>query len=90
MMAADELGTCRSCRAPIRWAHTQKGHRIPLDPEPVEGGNLVEVAPGIVRVVEPGDPSGARFVSHFATCPNAGAHRRRGRDRGRAPQAVTA
>lgn len=26
---------CRSCGKPIEWATTPKGHRVPLDPEPV-------------------------------------------------------
>ena len=26
---------CRSCGQPIAWATTAKGHRIPLDPDPV-------------------------------------------------------
>jgi hypothetical protein len=38
---------CRSCDAPITWAVTRKGRRIPLDPEPVAGGNIkVQEIPG--------------------------------------------
>jgi hypothetical protein len=71
---------CRSCNAPIRWAQTEVGRAIPLDAEPVQGGNIelttttnrhgavVQVA----RIVE-----GGEWQSHFATCPNAAQHRRR-------------
>ena len=38
------MGTCRSCGAGIRWARTLKGKAIPLDPSPVDDGNLVVVA----------------------------------------------
>jgi hypothetical protein len=69
---------CRSCGAEIRWARTVAGKRIPLDPQPVEGGNLAPtfgpVGQILVRVV--GRPwNGRRWRSHFATCPNRNAHR---------------
>lgn len=81
---ADE---CRSCSAPIRWALTQKGRRIPLDPDPVPDGNLV-LAPAVeprstptaIALTRHNDPplnpDTPRYRSHFATCPNARAHRR--------------
>ena len=66
---------------------------MPLDPEPVDHGNVVrlrfrpptdpraaEVV--LVRVLSAGDvvePHVPRYVSHFVTCPDAQAHRRRGR-----------
>jgi len=31
---------CRSCNANILWAVTTKGKRIPIDPTPVEDGNI--------------------------------------------------
>jgi len=70
------MSTCRSCNAPILWARSAKGKRrpMPLDPEPVPGGN-VELVDGEAWVVKP-DPNVPRYVSHFATCPNAGQHRR--------------
>lgn len=37
-MRAD--GNCSSCNAPIRWAITQAGKRMPLNPSPVQGGNV--------------------------------------------------
>lgn len=31
-----KTATCRSCHAPIQWALTRKGHRMPLNTVPVE------------------------------------------------------
>lgn len=82
------MNTCKSCGAPIMWAETAKGHRIPIDPEPVLGGNILLSH----RDVEPSLPPLATvfahafensdeptYKSHFATCPNASSHRRRNR-----------
>jgi hypothetical protein len=68
---------CRSCGAPIDWAITVRGSRIPLDIGRRLGpdGN-VSVVDGIAHVVKPGD--GDR-ISHFVTCPNADRHRKRDR-----------
>lgn len=73
---------CRSCRKPILWAETEKGRRIPIDPDPVSDGNVVlqrrdgfRPPLAIVRFVIPtGD--GPRFKSHFATCPEASKFRK--------------
>lgn len=35
-----EIKTCGSCGAPIVWATTAHGRRIPVDPDPVPDGNL--------------------------------------------------
>lgn len=35
------MAACRSCGAPIVWAITSRGERIPLNPEPVEEGRFV-------------------------------------------------
>lgn len=70
---------CRTCGAPILWAHTRHGMRLPVDPIPVSGGNLeliMDQPAGPVAVyVEATDE--IRHVSHFATCPDATRHRRR-------------
>jgi hypothetical protein len=64
---------CRTCKRPIVWAITATGKRIPLDPEPVKGGNL-RLVDG--RALAARDEPGPRFVTHFATCPFASEHRR--------------
>ena len=73
----------------MMWVLIQKtGKLMPVDPEPVQDGNIVleERAPGM-------DPLGTvyanpnavpieatqRYVSHFVTCPNADKHRKRKR-----------
>jgi hypothetical protein len=72
---------CRSCNQEIRWAQTTKGKAIPLDVEPREDGNLVlerdaegnDIARGFSPLIHTGKP---RYVSHFATCPQANAWRK--------------
>ena len=66
--------TCRSCGAPIEWAVSPAGKRLPLDVA-FGPGNLLLDQHGVARVVRDGE--GTRR-SHFASCPNAGQHRRRG------------
>lgn len=84
---APRVSACRSCGAEIVWAYTPAGKRIPVDARPVDGGNvLLHRAPGqdptatvIGKAVQPalfGDDS-PRYVSHFATCPDADQHRSR-------------
>lgn len=80
MTAPRPTQTCKSCEQPIRWAVTEKGHRIPVDPEPTATGNLLleERAGGAVFAVPV--PQGTmaralRYASHFATCPHAAHHR---------------
>ena len=66
------MSRCRSCEAPIEWALTPKGARIPLDVGIRSDGNIV-VDDGVARVVPAGE--GDR-VSHFATCRDAAKYRR--------------
>lgn len=69
--------TCRKCQKPILWSRTENNKRIPLDPEPVYGGNVVLEANGaLARIVTP-DKSVKRLQSHFATCPYAGDFRKK-------------
>ena len=71
------MPNCRTCGVEIIWSRTENGKAIPLDPEPVFGGNVVlECNGALARVVKP-DPGVKRHVSHFKTCPQAGQHRRR-------------
>lgn len=73
---------CRSCAAPMFWAETSNGKRIPLDQQPVHDGNMrILLRPGLIPLafslkelegfaytdkVSPG-----AYVSHFATCPQS-------------------
>lgn len=78
------MSACASCGAPVRWAMTTKGRRMPLDLDPRDDGNIT-VAPqpgGFDRATvwgnsREGMPPGPRYVSHFATCSAAARHRRR-------------
>jgi hypothetical protein len=73
---------CRSCNAPIRWAETEKGRRIPIDAQPVEDGNIVLQDRGkfrpplaIVHFIPPQDVT--VYKSHFATCKQANRWRKK-------------
>jgi hypothetical protein len=77
-----QSATCRSCGGSIRWVLTGKGRRMPVDPDPVDNGNVtLAVVAGVVHATVHGDATGitgvARYISHFATCPEAHKHRRR-------------
>jgi hypothetical protein len=73
---------CRRCGAPIGFARTANGKMMPLDPEPVEDGNVFVVeAPGSVTAIVASKanptPPGEPHLSHFATCPAAESFRRK-------------
>lgn len=55
---------CRSCRARIIWFETPRGKKMPVDADTVEADD--------------DELDLSRHQSHFASCPNAGQHRRRG------------
>lgn len=69
------MSVCKSCGARIVWAVTEIERRgIPVDEQTNMAGNLIFVADGnAVRVVPPGQ---GKYISHFATCPNAKKHRK--------------
>jgi hypothetical protein len=79
-----ELGArrCSSCRAPILWTWTENGKRMPVDFAPTLDGTIA-ISVGEhegrrawrSRVAQIGEAV-VRRKSHFATCPNADAHRR--------------
>ena len=71
--------TCRSCGAPIRWERTVNGKAIPLDPDPVADGNFGIRNDGKVASIHGFPDDAPRYVTHFATCPNAAQHRGRPR-----------
>lgn len=63
---------CRSCPASIRWALTPLGARIPLDVAPVTVYTMDESTVAARMVEYPAlEPL---YLSHFASCPNAGQH----------------
>ena len=48
------MSRCRSCGAEVVWSKTENDRNIPLDPEPVLGGNVIlECHGALARVVEP-------------------------------------
>ena len=87
MTREDEVAACRSCGAPIVWTRTTQGSMMPLDQDPADNGNVIYTGSWstsrsgsrvpVVRVIDPEHPTlrgvdpGDRFVSHFATCPQA-------------------
>ena len=77
--------TCRSCHAPIIWGLSAKtGSRIPVNEEPHALGQLLlrpspeHDEPLVYHAsTTPPDEGEFHYVSHFATCPQAGDWRRR-------------
>lgn len=57
---------CRSCNARIIWLKTKSGKNMPTDADTVSVGDTEF------------DPDSAH-ISHFATCPRADSHRKRGK-----------
>lgn len=76
---------CRSCKAPVRWAMTDAGKRMPLDAEPNPKGEWRLAAapagelPRAVHVPESRRDALERelMIPHWATCPYADRHRRK-------------
>lgn len=81
---------CRSCHAPVIWCITEQAKTMPVDAEPSAAGTLTLQwrerssalpggAPPLAKVVR----ADLRFgrtdlrTSHFATCPQASAWRKR-------------
>ncbi len=85
-------GHCASCGARVLWATTAEGKRMPLDPRPSEAaGNVTAVVTRgrlISTVLTKRHAARLRatraqplYLSHFATCPQADQHRRKGKTR---------
>jgi hypothetical protein len=80
------VSACRSCGAAVIWTRTAAGGKpMPVDAEPVEGGNVLlsrgraGIGTPTATVLAPGTPMPVgviRYASHFATCPHANDHRR--------------
>lgn len=58
---------CRSCQAEIVWIKTSSGKPMPCDPK-------------LITVVTDEGVTVKGRLSHFATCPNAGQHRKKKTD----------
>lgn len=72
-------GRCRSCGAAVRWAVTVAGKRLPLDPEPCPGGNVLLHDNGRAEVLGPEARAahpGVLYLPHWASCPHAARHRK--------------
>lgn len=97
----DRPPTCRACKAPLIWAVTAaNGKPIPVDPEPRDDGNLelgrrVPLKGGgsalLATVIDLDQlplfelETPPRYVSHFATCPDADRFRKANRQPSGAP-----
>lgn len=69
------MTSCRTCGADIRWLRLAKsGKAIPIDPNPNPEGTLI-IKDGMGHTA-PEDHKGPRYMTHFATCPDAKYHRR--------------
>jgi hypothetical protein len=83
-MPGRDLGRCtgRGCGAPIWWAVTVGGRRIPIDPDPDPAGTIVPVLIDGARRVQvltgaELPAQGRAYVPHWATCQDSAAFRRR-------------
>jgi hypothetical protein len=75
------VSACRSCGAPILWAVTPGGRRIPLDADPDDAGNIALDTSSLKAVAvfvadADGTDTRPRYRSHFASCPQAEGWRR--------------
>lgn len=81
-----QIARCRSCRARVVWTtNTATGKRMPVDAEPMVGGNVMLTAGNdgprstTVGRDEQRERAGRReelYVSHFATCADSDQWRR--------------
>lgn len=79
---------CKSCGNEIIWRYNEtSGRRMPIDAVPTAKGNIMLHDDGqAAHVVPRGSLAEIRslgidlYISHFATCPQASAHRRGRRD----------
>jgi hypothetical protein len=86
-MADFARASCRSCNGAVIWTtNVQTGKRMPVNPTPRLGGNVVLTTGNDgpeARVLPPSEAKEREargmelYVSHFATCPNATSWRRR-------------
>lgn len=73
-----DVSRCKSCHEPIRWVRIN-GRPMPVDYFPRADGSVFVMANGNARVLPVAERARSispLYVSHFATCRNAAAHRR--------------
>ena len=70
---------CRSCGAPVVWAITESGKRMPVDAKSDDRGRLRLYVDnlGVVHVTHDPFSATVHFRPHFATCPDAESWRKR-------------
>ena len=68
------MSICKSCGAEIFWQKLPNGKLMPYDAEPY----LVVTEEDVKNPAYWCDKEGAYHITHFATCPNANQHRKRG------------
>lgn len=81
------MALCKGCGAPITWIKSAAGKVIPCDSKPKRywlddagPARIVTERGEVLRVRLSGDDGtedGIGYLSHFATCPQAGQFRRR-------------
>jgi hypothetical protein len=77
-------GRCASCGAPVWWAISTNGRPMPVDFEPVDGGNIDlawdDDARALTATVIPHGQldmfDRPRYRTHFVSCPHADQWRR--------------
>jgi len=77
MIPARFEARCSSCGARIVWTRTRNG-RMPVDWIPSDRGNVELRFDGHDIEARVGAVGPGKYVSHFATCPQASKHRRTG------------
>lgn len=76
---------CRSCGEAIYWATTASGKSMPVNATPEPEGNVLltlsrstgKLSAEVVGAEQKIEPDRRRYLSHWTTCPNANAHRRK-------------
>lgn len=84
------MSKCKSCGAEIIWIKTKSGKAMPCNAQKIAYRNTLPATGGGITLVTPDgritrgeyDPTSDVFgyESHFATCPAAAAHRKRGKE----------
>lgn len=63
--------TCQYCGARLRWVETDRGNRMPLDPDPNPDGSVV-MRQGIAHVLKaserPENVAAEHWMPHAASC----------------------